>query len=214
MQIHEVESKVRLTKKSIRYYEEEGLISPKRNKINDYREYDEKDVQTLKLIKFLRDLNVPISDILKLKNKELSLEECMLERIKKIIEEEKNYETIKNMCLEIAKSKDTYDSINIDKFSKTMNILNKKGFSMKDNKKTHAQKIWGAIISSLVFSLLFIFLMGMISYFQFTEEEQIPWVIYIFFMIFLGFPVISVGINLFRRIKEIRGGEEDEASKY
>lgn len=84
MQIHEVESKTRLTKKSIRYYEEEGLIRPKRNKINDYREYDENDLKTLKLIKFLRELNVPINDILKLKNQELSLEDCMLERIKRL----------------------------------------------------------------------------------------------------------------------------------
>ena len=66
MQIHEIESKTRLTKKSIRYYEEEGLISPKRNALNDYREYDENDLNTLKLIKFLRELNIPINDIKKL----------------------------------------------------------------------------------------------------------------------------------------------------
>ena len=90
MQIHEIESKTRLTKKSIRYYEEEGLISPKRNALNDYREYDENDLNTLKLIKFLRELNIPINDIKKLHNNTLTLEECMNDRIKKIDEEQKN----------------------------------------------------------------------------------------------------------------------------
>lgn len=69
-------------------------------------------------------------------------------------------------------------------------------------------------MSSLSFSLLFIFLMALISYFQFTEEDKIPWIVYGVLMLLFGFPILSVGINLFRRIKEIRGGEEDEASKY
>lgn len=214
MQIHEIEAKTRLTKKSIRYYEEEGLISPKRNKINDYREYDEVDLKQLKLIKFLRDLNVSISDIKRLKNKQLTLEDCMLDRIKKIEDEEKNYIDIKNMCLEISKSKDTYDSIDVERFFKAMNVLNKEGFSMRDYSKNHKKKILGAVMSSLSFSLLFIFLMALISYFQFTEEDKIPWIVYGVLMLLFGFPILSVGINLFRRIKEIRGGEEDEASKY
>lgn len=214
MQIHEVESKTRLTKKSIRYYEEEGLISPKRNKFNDYREYDENDLKQLKLIKFLRELNVSINDILKLRNKELSLEECMRDRIKKIEEEENNYEIIKNMCLEIVKSGDSYESIDIEKFSNTMNVLNKKGFSMKKDEKSHRKKIMGAIVSSLVFSLLFIFLICLISYFQFTQEDKLPWVIFMVLIVLFSFPILSVFVNLIRRIKEIRGGEEDEASKY
>lgn len=118
------------------------------------------------------------------------------------------------MCLEIAKSGDAYENIDIEKFSNTMNVLNKKGFSMKDSKKSHKKKILGAVISSLVFSLFFIFLIGLISYFQITENEKIPWLVYMFLIVLFGFPILSVAVNLFRRIKEIKGGEEDEASKY
>ena len=214
MQIHEIESKTRLTKKSIRYYEEEGLISPKRNALNDYREYDENDLNTLKLIKFLRELNIPTNDIKKLHNNTLTLEECMNDRIKKIDEEQKNYDTIKNMCLEISKNKDTYQNINISKYSLTMNILNKKGFTMKDTSKKHTKKIMGAIISSLSFSFIFIFIISLISYFQFTESDKIPWFIYWAIMILLAFPILSIIVNLIKRIIEIKGGEEDEASKY
>ena len=66
MLINEVQYKVGLTKKSIRYYESEGLLKPKRNSNNDYREYDDSDIKDLKLIKFLRNLNVPINEIKKL----------------------------------------------------------------------------------------------------------------------------------------------------
>ena len=45
MLINEVQYKVGLTKKSIRYYESEGLLKPKRNNNNDYREYDETDIK-------------------------------------------------------------------------------------------------------------------------------------------------------------------------
>ena len=158
MQIHEVGTKVGLTKKSIRYYEEEGLLNPKRNSFNDYRDYTEEDINTLKLIKFLRNLNVPVSDIKKLKNKELSLEECMRDRINKITDEEHNLDKIKNMCSEIMTSKDNFENIDITKYSLAMNILNKEGFTMKDVSKKHMHKILGAILSSISFSAIFIFL--------------------------------------------------------
>ena len=56
MFINEVEYIVKLSKKSIRYYEELGLINPKRNVNNDYRVYDENDINKLKIIKLLREL--------------------------------------------------------------------------------------------------------------------------------------------------------------
>ena len=214
MQIHEIESKTRLTKKSIRYYEEEGLISPKRNALNDYREYDENDLNTLKLIKFLRELNIPINDIKKLHNNTLTLEECMNDRIKKIDEEQKNYDTIKNMCLEISKSNDSFDTIDITKYFEQINILNKEGFTMRNVKSNKTKKIWGAVFSSFIFTVFFVFLVSIISYFQFTEVDKMPWVLYIFLMAIFVIPIVGIAYNLIIRIKEINGGEEDEASKY
>ena len=41
MFINEVETLVGLSKKSIRFYEENGLIKPKRNAENDYRVYSD-----------------------------------------------------------------------------------------------------------------------------------------------------------------------------
>ncbi len=214
MLINEICSIVGLSRKSIRYYEDEGLLNPTRNQNNDYRMYTEEDIKTLKIIKFLRELNVSINDIKKLKDNSLSLNECMMDRINKIEEEEKNYKKIKNLCLEIIDSQDNYSEIDITKYLREVNILNKKGFTMRDVKTNKKKKIFGAVISSLIFSLFFIFMIGLFTYIQFFEKDSMPWVLYGIMVLLFGTPLIGIIGNLVQRIKEIKGGEEDEASKY
>ena len=48
---------------NIRFYEKEGLFTPARRKGNDYRDYTAGDVRTLKLIRMLRMLDVPLPTI-------------------------------------------------------------------------------------------------------------------------------------------------------
>lgn len=213
MLINEVQYKVGLTKKSIRYYESEGLLNPKRNSNNDYREYDEKDIKDLKLIKFLRELNIPVHEIKRLKEKELTLSECMDECLRKINETERTFNRVKNMCLEIKNSNTSFEDIDITKYSETMNILNKKGFTMKDVKKKDQKKILGACLSSLSFSAIFLFFIGALTYFKITDST-FPMFLYIILITVIGVPVLGTIVNLIKRIKEIRGGEENEASKY
>lgn len=214
MFINEVEHIVGLSKKSIRYYEENGLLNPKRDKENDYRIYDQEDIKKLKVIKFLRELGVPIRDLKELSSGNLSLADCMQDRIFKITSEEKNYKKIKNMCLEIIEKKETYDNIVIDNYFSNINILNKEGFTMRDLNQSKSKKIFGAIFSSFIFSLFFLFVVLVISYFQFTEVEKMPWILYCFLLFIFLIPLFGIVYNLIVRIKEIRGGEEDEASKY
>ena len=213
MLINEVQYKVGLTKKSIRYYETVGLLKPKRNSTNDYREYDEEDIKDLKLIKFLRELNVPVHEIKKLKDKEITLQACMAECLNKINEIEKTFSRVKNMCNEIKNSNASFENIDITKYAEAMNTLNKKGFTMKDEVKSNQKRILGACLSSLIFGAFFISLMFLITYIRITDQT-FPLPLYIIMMIFLVFPLLGIVINLISRIKEIKGGEENEASKY
>ena len=48
MKINEVEAAVGVTKKNIRFYEEEGLITPSREPGNGYRSYSQADVERLR----------------------------------------------------------------------------------------------------------------------------------------------------------------------
>ena len=63
MKINEVEAAVGVTKKNIRFYEEEGLITPSREPGNGYRSYSQADVERLHRIKLLRKLDVPLAEI-------------------------------------------------------------------------------------------------------------------------------------------------------
>ncbi|MGD0862293.1 MAG: MerR family transcriptional regulator [Candidatus Limnocylindrales bacterium] len=55
LRIHEAAEEVGLTARSVRYYEEFGLLRPAARSEGDYRLYDETDVERLRFIKGLRD---------------------------------------------------------------------------------------------------------------------------------------------------------------
>ena len=62
MKINEVEQAIGITKKNIRFYEDEGLLTPSRS-ANGYRDYSEADLATLRQIKLFRKLDIPIEEI-------------------------------------------------------------------------------------------------------------------------------------------------------
>lgn len=68
MQIKEVAKQLNTTARSIRFYEEKGLISPEKDLVNDYRYFTEKDVLRLSTILALREIGVRVQDIKKLLN--------------------------------------------------------------------------------------------------------------------------------------------------
>ena len=68
MRINQVEEMVGISKKNIRFYEEKGLLMPKRTVENGYRDYCEEDVQRLQQIKLLRKLGVSIEEIRQMLN--------------------------------------------------------------------------------------------------------------------------------------------------
>lgn len=214
MFINEIEHKVGLTKKAIRYYETIGLILPHRDDSNGYRIYSENDVKELRLIKFLRELDVSINDIKKVKKGIITLNECLEDRIKWIEKEKNNYLLIEEMCKEIIKENKTFSTLDVTKYSRQMNILNKEGFTMKSLQTNKFKKILGAIFSTLIFDSFFIFLISLITYFQLTESEKMPLFMFIFFIFICVIPIMGTIYNLILRIKEIKKGEEDEACKY
>ena len=214
MKIHEVSRITGLTKKSIRYYEDMGLLNPKRCS-NDYREYNQEDIKDLELIKFLRELEVPVLEIKKLKRKDLRMKECMEERLRKIEEKEKSYEKIKNVCEMLASDDKHYEELDVREYQMIVNSFGDKNYMSEDIKKSHKEKIRGALITSLIFISFFGFIIGIMTYFQITQsDDNIPMVIFIFLIMILLLPILGIIINLVSRIKEIRGGEEDEACKY
>src|SRR6266705_6833961 len=69
--IEQVATRTSLTKRTLRYYEEVGLLPPTGRTEGNYRRYNEEDIQRLERIKKLRDLlGFSLADIRELLNAE------------------------------------------------------------------------------------------------------------------------------------------------
>ena len=64
--IGEVSKITGLSTKTLRFYEEKGVISSAEREENGYRYFDEEDLKEIKLIKNARDLGLPLAEIKKL----------------------------------------------------------------------------------------------------------------------------------------------------
>lgn len=63
MHIKEVAKRLNTTPRSIRFYEEKGLISPEKNVENDYRSFSENDILRLSTILAMREIGIPVVNI-------------------------------------------------------------------------------------------------------------------------------------------------------
>ena len=89
MTIKEIETMSGLPRANIRYYESEGLISPKRAE-NGYREYSQTDVDVLLRVKLLRALGLHIDTIKSLAEGKLTLEAALDTRLEELHTEQEN----------------------------------------------------------------------------------------------------------------------------
>lgn len=81
MKISDVIKEVNLSKRAIKYYEEEGLLEVVRNR-NGYRDYSKENIETLKEISIYRKLGLSIQEIKELKkNKDDAILVDILEKM-------------------------------------------------------------------------------------------------------------------------------------
>ena len=85
MTTHEVEEMLDITKKTLIYYENEGLVKPLRDN-NNYRCYNQDDVSKIKFILLLREMDVTIEEIKQIINKKKSIRD-VLENKKDLIKQ-------------------------------------------------------------------------------------------------------------------------------
>lgn len=115
MTVKELEAMLGMTRANIRYYEQENLIKPMRQK-NGYRDYSEQDILYLKKIKLLRELGVPLADIKKLQSGELSLPEEMQHRLAVLGQQNQNIERAKVICMDIQQEGFSYQQLDADRY--------------------------------------------------------------------------------------------------
>lgn len=98
MTIKEIEEQLRVTRANVRFYEKEGLLFPRRNPLNGYREYSEEDVEILRKIIFFRGLDVPIEKIRFYMEGKLGLYEILREQICRAQEKQEAAVQAQGLC--------------------------------------------------------------------------------------------------------------------
>ncbi len=217
MKINEVESLIGMTKKNIRFYEEQGLLSPRRNKDNGYRTYDEGDIKTLEQIMLLRKLSVPIEEIRAMQAGEATLSDCMRRHLISLQRKQSNLSHAIDFCNKLKDSEVLLSDLNAGELLKEMVKMENSGASFNNVKKKDVKvsSYIGAIGSSIViivFSLAMLFLL--LWAFNVAPEESPPlWFIVGLSGVFLSF-VAGAIISLIQRFIEIGKGEADDAKQY
>ena len=213
MRINEVETQVGITKKNIRFYEQEGLLSPSRNMENGYREYTETDVDDLKKIKLLRKLSLPIEEIKRIKSGDLTLEDALKRQVIVLEREKKNIEQISLFCQEMIDTKCQYYMLDSAEYLIRMKKMEMEGMRfMNVNNNDKKKRKVAPVIISIIF-VVFFCVIGITLPIA-TWNEHAPIIITIILFVIPYAMVIGIILALRQRMKEIEGGEEDDARKY
>ena len=214
MKINQVEELVGITKKNIRFYEEQGLLNPDRNPENGYRDYSLKDVDCLLKIKLLRKIDVPIEEIKRLENGGVTFEDCMKTQAKRLEDEKNNVEVMIGLCNKLENEVSDFNLVDAQAYLEELKKLEKGGAVFVDLTKNDVSKksMAGAVLAAAVFILFMVFTIVMVIYASITVHMATPLTI-----LFVALPLLFIIMTLTvltQRINEIKKGEAYEARKY
>lgn len=213
MQISQVEQRVGISKKNIRFYEQEGLLHPKREAGNGYRDYSEEDILRLEKIKLMRKLSVPLEEIRVMLEGGLSLSEGMNRHLILLENQRKSLETAQCLCRQLLGEAGTLEELDAGQYLRQIEELEREGAHFldmsEDNKR---KKLRGSWLSAAFFLVLVGLVEGFIIWG--LTVDPLPLLMAV---VFLSLPPafgIGILVALRSRIREIQRGEEDEYKNY
>lgn len=98
---------------NIRFYEKQGLLRPARSRDNDYRDYSQADIRTLKLIRALRMLDIPLEEVRAVLTGSLPLPTAATQQQKRLEERAQRLEEAIRLCGEFS-GEDTVEALDVD----------------------------------------------------------------------------------------------------
>jgi len=213
MRIKEVEELVGISRKNIRFYEKEGLLSPGRDSENSYRDYSDKDVVRLKQIKFFRKLNMPISDIRAVLEGESSLTAALRRHSISIMEQRDNLLRAYEMCEQISGDNTQLAELDTDAYLLRLENMEKEGAVFSNIVKNDVmKKYFGPILVSAVIVAIAVF--TLVVFLLVNKTDPAPGYMLAYFCAIIAVVALGTVAALLVRIKEIRKGEEDDLGNY
>ena len=216
MKINEVEAQVGITKKNIRFYEEQGLLSPRRNSENGYRDYGEAEVAVLRQIKLMRKLGVPLEEIRRMQAGG-TVADGMRRHLVTLEREQKSLEQSIQLCQSLKDREERLDALDAAALLEEMERLEQTGTTFRDKQKQDAKPVRyaGAVVMALLTTALMAALIVLMVWgFTVDPADAPPLALLLVLVAIPGVIILGVLLALFQRIKEIQKGEEDDAKNY
>ena len=207
MKINEVEAQVGITKKNIRFYEDQGLLKPHRNSQNGYREYGPREVEQLKQIKLLRKLGVPIEEIRQMQSGAHTVGDGMRRR---------NLEHSMELCRTLKDREQQLDDLETDELLSQMEVMEREGTTFLNRQREDTKRV--RYVAPAVVTVLTVLLMaGLIALMLYgfaLEEAPVPMPLVVVLVAIPGVVIFGVLLAVAQRFREIEKGEADDAKQY
>ena len=217
MKINEVEAAVGVTKKNIRFYEEEGLITPSREPGNGYRSYSQADVERLRRIKLLRKLDVPLAEIREMLEGRKTLAEGMALQLERLSTRRKDLNEAIGFCEVLEKDTVSLNELDVEQTLARLAAREEQGVTFVNIERTDrkAERIKGALVGAGLFTALMAFIIATMAWAFYTDPQGAPPLPLV--IVLLGIPagcIVGTLKVLLHRIEEIGKGEEDAYRNY
>lgn len=216
MKINEVEAQVGITKKNIRFYEEQGLLSPRRNSENGYRDYGEAEVAVLRQIKLMRKLGVPLEEIRRMQAGG-TVADGMRRHLVTLERERHSLEQSIQLCQSLKDREERLDTLDAAGLLEEMERLEQTGTTFQDKQKNDLKPVRyvGAVVMALLTTVLMVAIIALMVWgFTVDPADAPPLALVVVLVALPGVVILGVLLALFQRIKEIQNGEEDDAKNY
>ena len=217
MKINEVEAAVGVTKKNIRFYEEEGLISPSREPGNGYRSYSQADVERLRRIKLLRKLDVPLAEIREMLEGPRTLAEGMSLQLERLRSRRADLEEAIGFCTLLQQENGPLEQLDVEQTLARLTAREEQGVTFVNIERTDqkTRRIRGACIGAALFVAMMAFVMATMGWAIYTDPQDAPPLPLL--VVMFGIPagcIIGTLKVLVDRLKEIGKGEADAYRNY
>ncbi len=216
MKINEVEALAGIAKKNIRFYEEQGLLSPKRNPENGYRDYGEEEVLVLRRIRLLRKLDVPIDEIRLMLSGTHTVADGMRRHLISLERSQRNLQQAISLCQELTGQDVPISQLDTEGLLSQMEAMELSGTAFRDvaSQDIRARYIAPVAVTAVVVTFMAA-LSGLLLWAFSVSPENAPPIWFVLVLVGI-FAAVGVGCisALTQRIQEIRKGEIDDAKKY
>ncbi len=217
LKINEVEALVGITKKNIRFYEGEGLLTPRRNSENGYRDYGEAEVDALRRIKLLRKLGVPLEEIRRMQAGSSTVADGMRRHLVTLERERQNLEQSMELCRGLKDREVRLADLDAAALLAEMEELERSGTTFL-NKQVGDRKpiryVAPVVVTVPMTALMAAVMALMLWAFARNPAGAPPLPLMVVLVAIPAAVILGVVLALVQRVREIGKGEIDDAKNY